>query len=280
MSMFVSSLNSGSNANCYYLGLQDEAILIDAGLSCRETVKRLKRIGRSIKEVKAIFVSHEHSDHISGIPVLARKFRIPVFLTRPTLDQLQFDIDEDLIRVIESGQTITVGRFAVTPFRKLHDAHDPHSFIVRSQEVCVGVFTDIGSACDNVVHYFRQCHAAFLEANYDQDMLMQGRYPWPLKRRISSEKGHLSNDQALELFVSHRPPFMTHLFLAHLSRENNSPRIVQNTFARAAGSTEIIVASRDRETPLYHIRNKPGLVKAPHRTTPPPVRQRGQLSLF
>src|SRR5690606_39633857 len=109
MSMFVCSLNSGSNANCYYLGNQDEAILVDAGLSCPETVKRLKRTGLSINQVKAIFVSHEHSDHISGIPVLARKFRIPVYGTRNTLAHMGMDIDEELVRPIVSHETVEVG---------------------------------------------------------------------------------------------------------------------------------------------------------------------------
>jgi len=281
MSMFVCSLNSGSNANCYYLGNQDEAILVDVGLSCRETVKRLKRTGLSINQVKAIFVSHEHSDHISGIPVLARKFRIPVYGTRNTLAHMGMDIDEELVRPIVSHETVEVGRLAVTAFPKLHDAHDPQSYLVTHGDVRVGVFTDIGEPCENVIRHFRQCHAAFLEANYDEEMLMRGRYPIHLKRRIQSARGHLSNDQALDLFVRYRPQFMTHLFLSQLSRENNSPKIVQNTFARVAGNTEIVVASRDRETRLYHIRHDPHFVnQAPLPPAAVRLPRAGQLSLF
>jgi len=255
MSMFVCSLNSGSNANCYYLGNQDEAILIDGGLSCRETVKRLKRLGLSIKKVKAIFVSHEHGDHIHGVPGLAKKFDLPVYITPHTLQHSRLDINADLIAGLRAYEPVTIGKISITAFPKLHDACDPHSFLVECQEVKVGVFTDIGKPCEHVVNHFRQCHAAFLEANYDDDMLIKGSYPWPLKNRIRGDLGHMSNEQALELFVRHRPDHMSHLFLSHLSRDNNSPKIVKNAFTRIAGNTEIIIASRDRETRLYHIRS-------------------------
>src|SRR5690606_16421932 len=132
-------------------------------------------------------------------PVLARKFRIPVYGTRNTLAHMGMDIDEELVRPIVSHETVEVGRLAVTAFPKLHDAHDPQSYLVTHGDVRVGVFTDIGEPCENVIRHFRQCHAAFLEANYDEEMLMRGRYPIHLKRRIQSARGHLSNDQALDL---------------------------------------------------------------------------------
>src|SRR5690606_28367188 len=113
---------------------------------------------------------------------------------------------------------------------KFHDASEPHSFIVSCNEVTVGVFTDIGTPCENLVRYFRQCHAAFLEANYDEEMLEKGRYPYFLKERIRGGKGHLSNKQTLELFTSCKPSYMSHLFLSHLSRDNNSPDLVLDLF--------------------------------------------------
>src|SRR5688572_14471589 len=128
MSMFICSLNSGSNANCYYLGNQEEAILVDGGLSCRETVKRLKRVGLSIKKVKAIFVSHEHGDHIHGIAALSKKYRLPVYITRETLQQGRLEISEDLIVTLRSYDPVNIGDLRVTAFPKLHDACDPHSF--------------------------------------------------------------------------------------------------------------------------------------------------------
>ena len=255
MSMFICSLNSGSNANCYYLGNQDEAILVDGGLSCRETVKRLKRAGLSIKKVKAIFVSHEHGDHVHGVPGLAKKFALPVYITPETFQQSRLDIREDLVIHLKAYQPVQVGMLSVTAFPKLHDACDPHSFLVECCGVKVGIFTDIGTPCEHVIRNFEQCHAAFLEANYDEDLLINGSYPWPLKNRIRGDRGHMSNEQALNLFVRHKPDHMSHLFLSHLSRDNNSPKIVKNAFTRIAGNTEIVIASRDRETRLYHIRN-------------------------
>jgi phosphoribosyl 1,2-cyclic phosphodiesterase len=255
MSMFICSLNSGSNANCYYLGNQNEAILVDAGLSCRETLKRLKRVGLSIKKVKAIFVSHEHGDHVHGVPALSKKFHIPVYISYGTLQQSRLDIREDLVVHLRAYDPVSIGNLTVTAFPKLHDASDPHSFVVECSAVKVGVFTDIGAPCEHVISNFQQCHAAFLEANYDDDMLTNGSYPFHLKNRIRGGKGHLSNDQALALFATHRPAFMSHLFLSHLSRDNNSPKLVKNAFKKIASGTEIVIASRDKETSLYHIRN-------------------------
>jgi phosphoribosyl 1,2-cyclic phosphodiesterase len=279
MSIFICSLNSGSNANCYYLGNQDEAILVDAGLSCRETVKRLKRVGLSIKKVKAIFVSHEHGDHVHGIPALSKKFHLPVYISYGTFQNSRLTIDEDLVVHLRAYDPVSIGNLTVTPFPKLHDASDPHSFVVECAAVKVGVFTDIGAPCEHVINNFQQCHAAFLEANYDDDMLANGSYPFHLKNRIRGGKGHLSNDQALALFARHRPPFMSHLFLSHLSRDNNSPKVVKNAFKKIAGGTEIVIASRDKESSLYHIRNIAGPLLPAIRRSQVAYAQ-SQLSLF
>ena len=278
MSMFICSLNSGSNANCYYLGNQEEAILVDGGLSCRETVKRLKRNGLSIKKIKGIFVSHEHGDHVHGVPGLSKKFQIPVYITRETLLQGRLEIREDLVNIFRPYAPVTIGQLTITAFPKLHDACDPHSFVVECCSVKVGIFTDIGTPCEHVIRHFQQCHAAFLEANYDETLLTNGSYPVHLKNRIRGDKGHMSNEQALELFVRHRPAFMSHLLLSHLSRDNNSPKIVKNAFRKIAGSTEIIIASRDRESRLYHIRM--GVGRSPVSRIPRTLRSPLQLSLF
>jgi phosphoribosyl 1,2-cyclic phosphodiesterase len=254
MSLFVASLNSGSNGNCYYVSSQESAVIVDTGLSCRETEKRLKRLGRSLKYVQGVFITHEHGDHIHGLPAIAKKFRIPIYISPGTIAQSRMEIDRSLIRGIPSHEPITVGDIQVTSFLKSHDARDPHSFVVSRNGVRVGVFTDIGHACENVIHYFSQCHAVFLESNYDEDLLEQGRYPYHLKQRIRGDKGHLSNKQALDLFVNHRAPYLSHLFLSHLSEDNNHPRLAMNFFSKDAGNTEIIVAGRKKETRLYHIR--------------------------
>jgi phosphoribosyl 1,2-cyclic phosphodiesterase len=263
MSLFVSSLNSGSNGNCYYIGNQDVAVLIDGGISCRETEKRMKRLGLNPRKVKAIFASHEHGDHTHGIPALSKKFKIPVYMTEGTRQNGNMDVREELLNVIKPNCPTQIGDLTVVGFPKLHDATEPHSFIVESNDVRIGVFTDIGKACDNVTAQFSKCHAAFLEANYDEDMLTNGRYPYMLKERIRGDHGHLSNEQALQLFIDHRPTFMTHLFLSHLSADNNRPAIVREMFTRNAGSTTIVIASRKKETPLYHIRNLPARTAIP-----------------
>jgi phosphoribosyl 1,2-cyclic phosphodiesterase len=253
MSMFIASLNSGSNGNCYYVGNEHEAVLIDAGISCRETERRMLRLGLNIRKVKAIFVSHEHSDHINGIPVLAKKYRLPVYITRPTLTSGRLTLEEELVQSFVAFQTIIIGELNITAFPKEHDASNPHSFIISCRDINVGVFTDIGIACKHVVNHFSKCHAAFLEANYDDEMLDNGGYPYHLKRRIRGGQGHLSNKQALELFTLHRPTFMSHLLLSHLSKNNNDPQLVQELFDACAAGVYITVASRYKESDVYHI---------------------------
>jgi phosphoribosyl 1,2-cyclic phosphodiesterase len=253
MSLFIASLNSGSNGNCYYIGNDNEAILIDAGISCREIEKRMKRLGLLIEKVKAIFVSHEHSDHIFGIPVLSNKYRLPVYITSGTLKYSRLSIEKHLVTSFRAYEPVMIGSLSVSAFPKFHDAGDPHSFIVTNNLVKVGVFTDIGIACENVVHHFKQCNAAFLEANYDEDMLTTGRYPHHLKKRIGGDRGHLSNTAALQLFIEHKASWMSHLILSHLSKNNNNPKLVYQLFNQCAGATEIVVASRYAETNVYEI---------------------------
>ncbi|CAN5921806.1 MBL fold metallo-hydrolase [soil metagenome] len=253
MPLSITSLNSGSNGNCYYIGNEKEAVLVDAGISCRETESRMKRLGLPIQKVKAIFVSHEHSDHIRGIPVLAEKYQLPVYITPKTLQRTALQSLGPLVLPFKSKKEIHIGNLAVKAFPKSHDAADPHSFVISGQGVKVGVFTDIGSPCQEVFRHFQECTAAILEANYDEEMLDRGNYPYHLKNRIRGGQGHLSNRQALELFTTHRPSFMTHILLGHLSRNNNCPEVVRAQFAPFAGKIKVIVASRTKETPVYSI---------------------------
>ncbi|MEP6467823.1 MAG: MBL fold metallo-hydrolase [Parafilimonas sp.] len=254
MSLFIASLNSGSNGNCYYVGNNTEAVLIDAGISCRETEKRMLRLGLSIKNVKAIFISHEHSDHICGLESLSNKHNIPVYITEATLQNCGLDLRKNLVRFFTTQQRITIDNITIKAFTKFHDACDPHSFIVEDNEgVCVGVFTDIGKVCEQIIYHFKQCCAVFLEANYDEEMLAAGNYPYFLKRRITGGNGHISNAVALELFCSHRSKTLTHLILSHLSKNNNCPQLVEETFMKYAGEIKIVVASRYHETEVYHI---------------------------
>jgi phosphoribosyl 1,2-cyclic phosphodiesterase len=253
MSLEVASLNSGSNGNCYYIGNAEEAILVDGGISLKEAEKRMKRLGLSLEKVKAIFISHEHGDHIHGLPALVKKYKFPVYITPETYTASNLHLDHP-VESFTAYEPVNIGGLSVSAFPKFHDARDPHSFVITHGNVSVGVFTDIGKVCDHVIKNFKQCHAVFLETNYDAEMLMNGRYPWHLKERVCGDYGHLSNVAARQLFMDHRAPFLSHLFLSHISRENNKVEMVQNFFKEVSRDTEIVIASRDRETDVYTIK--------------------------
>jgi phosphoribosyl 1,2-cyclic phosphodiesterase len=253
MSIYFTALNSGSNGNCYYIGNDDDAILIDAGLSCKEIEKRLQLVNLSIQKVRAIFISHEHIDHIKGVELLSKRYHLPVYITELTLQNSRFRVPKSNTKILQNNQSITIGGLVVTAFTKSHDAADPTSFTIVYNQKKVGVFTDIGHVCDNVIFHFKQCHAAFLEANYDDEMLENGPYPFHLKNRIRGDKGHLSNLQALELFTNHRHEALSHLLLSHLSKENNNPEMAQSLFQKNTVNTEIFIASRHEPTPVLFI---------------------------
>ena len=273
----IASLNSGSNGNCYYIGNDREAILVDAGLSSRETDRRMKRLGLNPKTLQGVFITHEHGDHIKGLRSLVKKYKVPVYITSKTVEYGRLKIKEPYLKNFNPFVPIKIGGLSIIAVPKFHDACDPHSFVVSCNYVNVGIFTDTGSPCKNLIHHFKQCHAAFLESNYDETMLDQGTYPYALKNRIRGGRGHLSNRQALQLFLEYRPPHMSHLFLSHLSENNNRPEIVHNLFSPCAGRTKIVIASRYEETELYHIQNN-GFAIRPFRSAI--AKPNVQLSLF
>ncbi len=276
MSLITASLNSGSNGNCYYIGNSNEAVLIDVGISCRETERRLQKLNLSVALVKAIFISHEHSDHIRGVSVFANKYNIPVYITDKT-SRYCHGIKSELCKRFTPLCPVQIGSISVTAFSKFHDAADPHSFLVSSEGVNVGVFTDIGRICKEVIYFFKQCHAVYLETNYDEEMLANGTYPAQLKKRINGGRGHLSNRQALELFKLHRPTYMTHVFLAHLSQENNNPDTAIQIFKNYCPVTNFIIASRYEPTSVYAIHSvNRAVLKLPQQQIPAAK----QLSLF
>ncbi len=278
MSLQICSLNSGSNGNCYYIGNSSEAVLIDAGLSARETERRMKLRGLAVEKVKAIFVSHEHADHVSGVPGLSKKHQLSVYITAQTLRNSNIPIEEHLVNNFRHAQPIVVGSLQITPFKKSHDAADPHSFVVSDNGTNVGVITDIGFACKRVLKYFSQCHAAFLESNYCDEMLRNGSYPYHLQERIRGDEGHLSNAQALELFQHYKSPELQLLILSHLSKNNNKPELVERIFSAHAGNTKIVIASRYEAGEVFNleknINQKSSLLKKSKSTN------KQQLSLF
>jgi phosphoribosyl 1,2-cyclic phosphodiesterase len=275
MSLYIASLNSGSNGNCYYIGSDTAAVFVDAGISCRKTEQRMMRLGLSIRKVKAIFISHEHTDHTRGAEVLSRKYGIPVYISKTTFQNSRLRIEPGLVKHFRTSREVSIGGLCIHPFPKSHDASEPHSFTISSSSITTGVFTDIGTPCKNVIDHLGLCHAAFLESNYDEEMLETGRYPAYLKKRIRGDEGHLSNDQALKLFTTHKSSKLQLLVLSHLSAENNRPQLVHELFSRHSDGVEIVVASRYEETKVFCIREgiKPG-GKKKH------VGRSRQLSLF
>lgn len=253
MALYTASLNSGSNGNCYYVGNAEEAVLIDVGISCREVEKRMKRLNLNPKQVKAIFVSHEHGDHIHGVPAFAAKFQVPVYITPATYRAANLSLSNVIVRDFTKHQAIKIGELQVVPFPKKHDAADPHSFVVGHKGIQVGVITDIGRTCDQVIEYFKMCHAVFLESNYDAEMLDKGGYPLALKNRIRNGFGHISNHEAASLLMHHKPDFLSHVFLSHLSRNNNSPERALAAFQGFEHNSQVLIAPRDKETPLFFI---------------------------
>jgi phosphoribosyl 1,2-cyclic phosphodiesterase len=151
MPLKLASINSGSNANCYYIGNEREAVLVDTGLSLRETERRMAKLNLSMEKVKAIFISHEHSDHITGLPAISKKYQLPVFINSKTLAQCNVPVEEHLVADIEPGKIITINDLHITPFNKHHDAADPLSFTIEHNGTIAGVMTDIGHASKDVV---------------------------------------------------------------------------------------------------------------------------------
>ena len=253
MPVFISSLNSGSNGNCYYVGNDQDAVLIDAGISCRETERRMKQQGLDMSRLRAIFITHEHVDHISGIKSISKKYKLPVYATAGTFKTSNLDVDGGIMTTIQAFETIRIGDLAVTGFPKQHDASDPLSFFISCAGINIGVITDVGTACEDVVRHFKECHAVFLETNYDEKLLDEGPYPLHLKKRIRSRVGHLSNHDALNMFLEHRAPFLGYLLLSHLSEQNNSPELVEELFSKYAGNTKIVIAPRSRASGVFCI---------------------------
>jgi phosphoribosyl 1,2-cyclic phosphodiesterase len=238
------AIASGSNGNCYYIGNSQDAVLVDAGISARQTMARMKVRGLDPLKVRAIFITHEHADHTCGSRVLSKRLRIPVFITSQTYTAMHSHHRPISPRFFIPGSEIVIGAFHVHPFTKQHDAAEPCSFRIEYKGLHIGVFTDIGNPCDNVMRNFGLCHAAFLESNYDEKMLWEGKYPWPLKKRIASEFGHLSNDQAFSLLLNNSGNQLQTVFLSHLSAENNTPERALGTFTAMQEKIKIRMTSR------------------------------------
>jgi phosphoribosyl 1,2-cyclic phosphodiesterase len=247
----VCAIASGSNGNCYYVGNEEEAVLIDAGISCKQILLRMEQRGLDAFKVKAVFLTHEHADHIRGARVLSKKLGIPVFYTYGTWNKAHKSSKAPYHRYIHIGEPLEWGRFTIHAFSKNHDANEPCSYRVVIDGLNVGVMTDIGSVCNNVIENFQLCNVVFLESNYDEGMLANGRYPWYLKQRISSNVGHMSNVQALELITEYGNGILDTVFLSHLSGENNTPEIAYQAFKSLHETYNFVKTSRNEATEVF-----------------------------
>lgn len=247
----ICAVASGSNGNCYYIGNETSAILVDAGISCRQILNRMAEKDLNPAKLKAVFISHEHSDHMRGARVLEKKLKVPVYLTAKTYNGAYRNMQPVYPRYFVPGAEIKVGEFTVFPFAKNHDASEPCSFRIAHGGKNIGVFTDIGEPCANVISHLGLCDAVFLESNYDEEMLVKGSYPWYLKKRISSSLGHLSNLQALELLRGSAGVNLKCVFLSHLSGENNTPELAFATCRELSSRFEIRLTSRSSPAEVY-----------------------------
>lgn len=238
------ALASGSNGNCYYVGNETEAVLIDAGISRRQVLKRMKEAKLNMNKVKAVFITHEHSDHIRGFRVVADMHELEAYISKGTLGKTRIDRQPSKVNAFEPGDSIQVGDIVVHSFAKKHDAVDPVSFRVELNGKSVGVMTDIGAACSNVKEHIKQCDAVFLESNYDEDLLRDGPYPAHLKSRVKSDHGHLSNEQALKLVERLNGAPLKTILLSHISADNNRPDIALKAFQNVSDRFDIHATSR------------------------------------
>jgi len=250
----ICALASGSNGNCYYVGNETDAVLVDAGLSARQILIRIQDAGLDASKIRGIFVSHEHSDHVRGVRVLSNKLGVPAWFSQGTLNSISEIERPNANSVFVPGKSFNVKSFTIHPFLKNHDAAEPCSFRIEHDDWNIGVFTDIGEPCDRVKHHFKKCHAVFLETNYDEKMLWNGPYPYMLKRRVASSFGHLSNDQAFDLVREHAGPELTHVFLSHLSGENNSPELAEARFQNLTNRFSVKLTSRTAHSCLFRLR--------------------------
>jgi phosphoribosyl 1,2-cyclic phosphodiesterase len=247
MSLSFCSFSSGSSGNCYLVKTEKSAVLIDAGISATRILKELERTDTSRENVKALFLTHEHHDHVTGVRVLAKKLaNIDVFASRGTFEgtmrrdrhqkySFEKEIDKKRCVTIAPDDDIKIGDLTVRAFRTLHDGAEPYGYMISSEGKRVGVVTDTGAVTEEMLDNIADADVLVLEANHDTEMLRYGSYPHYLKQRILSDHGHLSNSQCaaalLRMFNYYEKKRV--VLLAHLSHENNTPAIAERTVLTA-----------------------------------------------
>jgi phosphoribosyl 1,2-cyclic phosphodiesterase len=248
-------LASGSSGNCSLLATDKTRLLIDAGLSLKELTRRLAIIGEQPEMLTAVIVTHEHSDHVSGLARLARKYGIPIYVTWLTAPNLEWNEYEPSLELFQAGARFHIGDIEVQSFTIPHDACDPVGFCFRAEGVKVGVATDLGYVTDSIRVHTRGCDVLLLESNHDLDMLKVGPYPWSVKQRVMSRMGHLSNDSMSDFLLRDLDCGTSQLVLGHLSEHNNHPEIVRmvanEALKRRGLATALAIATQREPSPVF-----------------------------
>ena len=252
MAVSVTVLASGSKGNCTLVSSSGARLLIDAGLSCRVLLRRLVLCGQDPRAIDAILITHEHADHIGGLRVLARKLKVPVYITAPTYQEYQRGVRDaaghrvhlDRRELFNAGSSFQIGDITVTPFTIPHDAVDPVGFSFSTDGLKIGICTDLGYMPASVRNHLRGCHVLMIESNHDLELLRGGPYPWSVKQRVMSRVGHLSNDALADFLTTDYDGGAEFLILAHLSEQNNHPEIARMTAERALGRQRSLLHNR------------------------------------
>jgi phosphoribosyl 1,2-cyclic phosphodiesterase len=252
MGVAVSVLASGSRGNAALVESSNARILVDAGISCRETFKRLKSIGRDPREISAILITHEHADHMCGLATLAKKLKVPVFMTGATHQAWARSVRDAAgelpqvakLEVFSAGRFFQVADITVMPFTIPHDAADPVGFTFRAEGTKVAVVTDLGYMPASVCDHLRKCDVLIVESNHDVEMLRGGSYPWSVKQRVMSRVGHLSNESLAHFFAEDYDGGASYIVLAHLSEQNNHPEIALRVAEDALGRQMTLIQNR------------------------------------
>ncbi|MBP3544315.1 MAG: MBL fold metallo-hydrolase [Lachnospiraceae bacterium] len=232
--MRLLSIASGSSGNCIYVGDEDTHLLVDAGISAKRIEAGLNENDIKTADVSGILITHEHSDHISGLGVLARRYGIPMYATMETIEEIKRvktlgAIEQDLFVPIRADEDFQIDNLTVHPFSISHDAANPVAYRIENDKEQIAVATDMGTYDDYIIENLRGLDALLLEANHDVNMLETGSYPYPLKRRILSDRGHLSNELSGQLLTRILHDGLKHIFLGHLSKENNYAELAYET---------------------------------------------------
>jgi len=264
--MKLCSISSGSSGNCIYIGTDSTHLLIDVGISGKRIEAGLNSFGHTAKKIDGILITHEHSDHISGLGVMARRYHIPIYSTRDTIHALKKSsslgaIDSVLYRVIEPNEDFLINDIVIHPFETSHDAIHPVCYTFTAEGKKISVATDLGYYNEYIKEKLADSNILFIEANHDVKMLEVGSYPYYLKRRIKSDLGHLSNETTSKLICDLYHEAMSYVILGHLSNENNIPDIAYETvkcevamyLKEHSEKINITVALRDQVSAVYQI---------------------------